>query len=84
MPVFQACMKEMIRRTHDYENQTGRCIVTELMEKHAKENGKKLVPLQTEYGTVLTFEKDIESKYERNGKVITLKNGRSVTVYKKS
>ncbi len=84
MPVFQACMKEMIRRTHDYEKQMGRCIVTELMEKHAKENGKKLVPLQTEYGTVLTFEKDIERKYERNGKVITLKNGRSVTVYKKT
>ncbi len=84
MPVFQACMEEMIRRTHDYEEQTGRCLMTEILEEHAKENGKKLVPLQTEYGTVLTFEKDIESKYERNGKVITLKNGRSVTVYKKS
>ena len=84
MPVFQACMKEMIRRTHDYENQTGRCIVTELMEKHAKENGKKLVPLQTEFGVVMTFEDDVKSKYERNGKVITLKNGSSVTVYKKT
>lgn len=83
MPVFQACMEEMIRRTHDYEKQTGRCIMTELMEEHAKENGKKLVPLQTEIGTVLTFEEDIESKYECDGKVITLKSGNPVTIYKK-
>ncbi|MTN46403.1 hypothetical protein GMB51_14925 [Turicibacter sanguinis] len=83
MPVFQACMREMIRRTHDYEKQTGRCIVTELMEKHAKENEKQLVPLQTDLGVVMTFEDDIETKYERHGKVITLKNGSSVTVRKK-
>ena len=73
----------MIRRTHDYEKQTGRCIVTELMEKHAKENEKQLVPLQTDLGVVMTFEDDIETKYERHGKVITLKNGSSVTVRKK-
>lgn len=84
MPVFQACMGEMIRRAHDYEKQTDRCIVTELMEKHAKENEKQLVPLQTEFGVVMTFEDDVKSKYERNGKVITLKNGSSVTVYKKT
>ena len=36
MPVFQACMEEMIRRTHDYEEQTGRCIMTEVLEEHAK------------------------------------------------
>lgn len=83
MPVFQACMEEMIRRTHDYEEQTGRCIMTEIMEEHAKENGKKLVPLQTEHGVVMTFQDDIETKYERHGKVITLKNGSSVIVYKK-
>ena len=83
MPVFQACMEEMIRRTHDYEEQTGRCLMTEILEEHAKENGKKLVPLQMEHGVVMTFEEDIESKYERDGKVIILKNGSSVTVYKK-
>lgn len=83
MPVFQACMEEMTRRTHDYEKQTGRCLMTEMLEEHAKENGKKLVPLQTEIGTVLTFKEDIKSKYECEGKVITLKNGNSVTVYKK-
>lgn len=83
MPVFQACMEEMIRRTHDYEEQTGRCFMTEFLEEHAKENGNKLVPLQTEHGVVMTFEEDIQSKYERHGKVITLKNGSSVTVYKK-
>lgn len=83
MPVFQACMEETIRRTHEYEEETGRCIMTEILEEHAKENGKKLVPLQTEHGVVMTFEEDIESKYERDGKVITLKNGSSVTVYKK-
>lgn len=83
MPVFQACMEERIRRTHDYEEQTGRCIMTEIMEEHAKENGKKLVPLQTEHGVVMTFQDDIETKYERHGKVITLKNGSSVIVYKK-
>lgn len=84
MPVFYACMEEMIRRTHDYEQQTGRCFMTEFMEERAKENGKKLVPLQTEHGVVMTFEEDIESKYERDGKVITLKNGSSVTIYKKT
>lgn len=84
MPVFQACMEEMIRRTHDYEEQTGRCIMTEVLEEHAKENGKKLVPLQTEHGVVMTFEEDIQSKYERDGKVITLKNGSSVTIHKKT
>lgn len=83
MPVFQACMEEMIRRTHDYEEQTGRCLMTEILEEHAKENGKKLVPLQTEHGVVMTFQDDIETKYERHGKVITLKNGSSVIVYKK-
>lgn len=84
MPVFQACMEEMLRRTHDYEEQTGRCIMTEVLEEHAKEKGKKLVPLQTEHGVVMMFEEDIESKYDRHGKVLTLKNGSSVTVYKKS
>lgn len=84
MPVFQACMEEMIRRTHDYEEQTGRCLMTEVLEEHAKENGKKLVPLQTEHGVVMTFEEDIQSKYERDGKVITLKNGSSVTIHKKT
>ena len=83
MPVFQACMEEMIRRTHDYEEQTGRCLMTEILEEHAKENGKKLVPLQTEHGVVMTLQDDIETKYERHGKVITLKNGSSVIVYKK-
>lgn len=84
MPVFQACMEEMIRRTYDYEEQTGRCFMTEFLEEHAKENGKKLVPLQTEHGVVMTFEEDIQSKYERHGKVITLKNGSSVTIHKKT
>lgn len=84
MPVFQACMEEMIRRTHDYEEQTGRCFMTEFLEEHAKENGKKLVPLQTEHGVVMTFEEDIQSKYERHGKVITLRSGGSVTIYKKT
>ncbi len=83
MPVFQACMEEMIRRTHDYEEQTGRCLMTEILEEHAKENGKKLVPLQTEHGVVMTLQDDIETKYECHGKVITLKNGSSVIVYKK-
>lgn len=84
MPVFEACMNEMIRRMHDYEEQTGRDFVMEFMEQRAKENGKRLVPLQTEHGVVMTFEEDIQSKYECNGKVITLKNGSSVTVYKKT
>lgn len=84
MPVFQACMEEMIRRTHDYEEQTGRCFMTEFLEEHAKENGKKLVPLQTEHGVVMTFEEDIESKYERHGKVMKLKSGGSVTIHKKT
>ena len=84
MPVFEACMNEMIRRMHDYEEQTGRDFVMEFMEQRAKENGKKLVPLPTEHGVVMTFEEDIQSKYECNGKVITLKNGSSVTVYKKT
>lgn len=83
MPVFQACMEEMIRRTHDYEEQTGRCFMTEFLEEHAKENGKKLVPLQTEFGVVITFEDDIKTKYERYGKVMKLKGGESVVVYKK-
>ncbi|MDB8553716.1 hypothetical protein [Turicibacter sanguinis] len=83
MPVFQACMEEMIRRTHDYEEQTGRCLMTEILEENAKENGKKLVPLQTEHGVVMTLQDDIETKYERHGKVITLKNGSSVIAYKK-
>ena len=84
MPVFQACMEEMIRRTHDYEEQTGRCLMTEVLEEHAKENGKKLVPLQTEHGVVMTFEEDIQSKYERHGKVMKLKSGGSVTIHKKT
>lgn len=84
MPVFQACMEEMIRRTHKHEEETGRNFMMEFMEQQAKENGKKLVPLQTEIGTVLTFKEDIESKYERDGKIITLKSGNSVTVYKKT
>ncbi|MDE5977310.1 MAG: hypothetical protein K2G70_02430 [Turicibacter sp.] len=83
MPVFQACMNEMIRRTDDYEKQTGRCMLTEILEECAKDNGKKLVPIQTEVGTVLTFNDDIESKYERSGKVITLTNGSKVTINKK-
>ena len=83
MPVFQACMEEMIRRTHDYEEQTGRCFMTEFMKEHAKENGKKLVPLQMEHGVVMMFEDDIESKYERHGKVMKLKGGQSVVVYKR-
>lgn len=83
MPVFQACMEEMIRRIHDYEEETGRCIMTEFMEERAKENGKKLVPLQTEHGIMVTFQDDIEAKYECHGNVIALKNGSSVTVYKK-
>ncbi|WP_195932120.1 hypothetical protein [Turicibacter sanguinis] len=83
MPVFQACMEEMIRRTHDYEEQTGRCLMTEILEENAKENGKKLVPLQTEHGVVMTLQDDIETKYERHGKVINLKNGSSVIAYKK-
>ena len=83
MPVFYACMEEMIRRTHDYEQQTGSCFMTEFLEEHAKENGKKLVPLQTEHGVVMTFEEDIESKYERHGKVMKLKGGESVVIYKK-
>ena len=83
MPVFYACMEEMIRRTHDYEQQTGRCFMTEFLEEHAKENGKRLVPLQTEHGVVMTFEEDIESKYERHGKVMKLKGGESVVIYKK-
>ena len=83
MSVFRACMEEMIRRTHKHEEETGRNFMVEFMEQQAKENGKKLVPLQTEHGIVMTFKEDIKSKYECEGKVITLKSGNSVTVYKK-
>lgn len=72
MPVFEACMNEMMRRMHDYEQETGRCFMTEFLEDHAKENGKKVVQKQTEYGTVMTFEEDINAKYECDGKIITL------------
>ncbi len=83
MSVFRACMEEMIRRTHKHEEETGRNFMVEFMEQQAKENGKKLVPLQTEHGVVMTFEDDIESKYERHGKVMKLKGGASVVVYKR-
>lgn len=83
MPVFTACRKELLRRMKKHEEETGRNFMMEFMEQQAEENGKKLVPLQTEHGVVMTFEEDIESKYERDGKVITLKNGSSVTIHKK-
>lgn len=72
MPVFEACMNEMMRRMHDYEEQTGRCFMTEFLEDHAKEQGKKVVQTPTEYGTLMTLEDDINAKYECDGKVITL------------
>ncbi|MCU7192251.1 hypothetical protein [Turicibacter sanguinis] len=72
MPVFEACMNEMIRRMCDYEQETGRCFMTEFMEEHAKANGKKVVQKQTDHGVVITFEEDINTKYERDGKIITL------------
>ena len=72
MPVFEACMNETIRRMHDYKQETGRCFMTEFMEDHAKANGKKVVQKQTEYGMVMTFEEDINTKYERDGKIIIL------------
>lgn len=83
MPVFNACKEELLRRMKKHEEGTGRNFVMEFMEQRAEENGKKLVPLQTEHGVVMTFQDDIETKYERHGKVITLKNGSSVIVYKK-
>ena len=72
MPVFEACMNEMIRRMHDYEEQTGMCFMTEFLEDHANEQGKKVVQTPTEYGMLITLEDDINTKYERDGKVITL------------
>lgn len=72
MPVFEACMNEMIRRMCDYEQETGRYFMTEFMEEHAKANGKKVVQKQTDHGVVITFEEDINTKYERDGKIITL------------
>ncbi len=83
MPVFQACMEEMIRRTHDYEKITGRDIMMEILEESATQKGKRLVPLQTEIGTVMTMKDDINAKYDRKGKVIHLKTGQTVKVYKK-
>lgn len=74
MPVFEACMNEMIRRMHDYEEQTGMCFMTEFLEDHANEQGKKVVQTPTEYGMLITLEDDINTKYERDGKVITLNN----------
>ena len=46
--------------------------MTEFMEEHAKANGKKVVQKQTDHGVVITFEEDINTKYERDGKIITL------------
>lgn len=83
MPVFNACKEELLRRMKKHEEGTGRNFMMEFMEQRAKEKGQKLVPLQTDLGVVMTFQDDIETKYERHGKVITLKNGSSVTVYKK-
>lgn len=83
MPVFQACMEEMIGRTHDYEKITGRDIMMEILEESATQKGKRLVPLQTEIGTVMTMKDDINAKYDRKGKVIHLKTGQTVKVYKK-
>lgn len=72
IPVFEACMNEMMRRMRDYEQETGRSFMTEFMEERAKANGKKVVQKQTEHGVVITFEDDINTKYERDGKIITL------------
>ena len=83
MPVFNACKNELLRRMKKHEEGTGRDFVMEFMEQRAKENGKKLVPLPTEHGVVMTFQDDIETKYERRGKVMQLKGGQSVVVYKK-
>lgn len=83
MPVFNACKEELLRRMKKHEEGTGRNFMMEFMEQRAKENGKKLVPLQTDLGVVMTFEEDIQSKYERHGKVMKLKGGESVVVYKK-
>lgn len=80
MPVFNACKEELLRRMKKHEEGTGRNFMIEFMEQRAKEKGQKLVPLQTDLGVVMTFQDDIETKYERHGKVITLKNGNSVTV----
>lgn len=33
---------------------------------------KKVVQKQTDHGVVITFEEDINTKYERDGKIITL------------
>ena len=83
MPVFTACKRELFRRMKQREADTGRNFMLEFLEQRAKEDGKKLVPLQTKHGVVMTFEEDIESKYERHGKVMKLKGGESVVIYKK-
>lgn len=83
IPVFTACRKELLRRMKKHEEETGRNFMMEFLERRAKESGQKLVPLQTEHGVVMMFEGDIESKYERHGKVMKLKGGSSVVVYKR-